>query len=294
MLWGIDVNDYPQNSKIWFGNEEFKLSVKHQTIEGFVNVENYPFSVSIPPDTIYPFMRQYLFFNDSTAVNVLENYKRKAYQKNTPQSEIIDEDVMSLADFQYMIYNSVIFLLPDPYNFYKYIDEHSYYGYEYGLYKISSNPDCLKRTSDIRSDLLVLYIQNEQKKGRVIGGNNLIKDNCLDLGFDLDLETGYVSFTYLRSVLHSYKNQPWFSYSTHRGICTVLSFLIQLKHKIQNKVVVEYMSGKRDYQIEGITEGGQTFVRESLLSNNYYGYTLLREFCENPMRETPILEKIGT
>ncbi|NDV67255.1 SH3 domain-containing protein, partial [Bacteroides sp. 224] len=33
---------------------------------------------------------------------------------------------------------------------------------------------------------------------------------------------------------------------------------------------------------------------ESLLSNNYYGYTLLREFCENPMRETPILEKIGT
>jgi len=35
-------------------------------------------------------------------------------------------------------------------------------------------------------------------------------------------------------------------------------------------------------------------LRDSILSNNYYGYAVLREFCENPEREMPTLEKVGT
>jgi hypothetical protein len=34
--------------------------------------------------------------------------------------------------------------------------------------------------------------------------------------------------------------------------------------------------------------------KAALEKNNYYGYTLLREFLTNPMREMPTLEKIGT
>ncbi|MCL1932559.1 MAG: SH3 domain-containing protein [Candidatus Azobacteroides sp.] len=33
--------------------------------------------------------------------------------------------------------------------------------------------------------------------------------------------------------------------------------------------------------------------KSALVQNDYYGYTLLREFLTNPMRETPTLEKIG-
>ncbi|MDR1348401.1 MAG: SH3 domain-containing protein [Prevotellaceae bacterium] len=34
--------------------------------------------------------------------------------------------------------------------------------------------------------------------------------------------------------------------------------------------------------------------KKSLKPNNYYGYSVLREFCENPMREMPTLEKIDS
>lgn len=51
------------------------------------------------------------------------------------------------------------------------------------------------------------------------------------------------------------------------------------------------MSGQSDISTYGVLEDQ---IREQIRSNNYYGHAILREFCENPEREMPTLEKVGT
>ena len=84
---------------------------------------------------------------------------------------------------------------------------------------------------------------------------------------------------------------PWHTDTRARSLAALLTFLLQLKHPFQQKCVIKYMSGQYDsYSYEE----QEKEVREQIRSNNYYGYIVLWEFCENPEREMPTLEKVGT
>jgi hypothetical protein len=68
---------------------------------------------------------------------------------------------------------------------------------------------------------------------------------------------------------------------------------------MENRIIASFYGDRnpsgenRGYKSPDVLRHREMF-KNSLRPNNYYGYTLLREFLENPMRETPTLEKIGT
>ena len=140
------------------------------------------------------------------------------------------------------------------------------------------------RISEIRSNQLYLYIIDQLSKGRVIRNDiDYPRTDMLNMGFYIDSGTmrmpDYITLN------------PWHTDTRARSLAALLTFLLQLKHPFQRKCVIKYMSGQYDsYSYEE----QEKEVREQIRSNNYYGYTVLREFCENPEREMPTLEKVGT
>jgi hypothetical protein len=161
--------------------------------------------------------------------------------------------------------------------------------------RYSGNERGIRRSSDIHLDQLSIYLKKELAKGRVLSDNPFCGENEIYLG--LNISRNDYNFTGFLITLHydadSYIN-PWHNYSAERGIASYLAFILQLKNKFTDKQVIQYMSGQLDHYIPHCNLGQGKIIRSNIRSNNYYGYTLLREFCENPMREMPTLEKIGT
>jgi hypothetical protein len=309
MLWGIDIKDYPDNAEIWM-KEGMKLSIKYQTLYGFDPGEELPFLIPNHPDTIFPFIGKYIFFNDMTAYNTLENYTTKAYNEVVGKDywtkyHKIDTDVMLFSDFLYILYNSIIFQSPP--GLINYIESHLHYGYSYSIFPPApySNPEIIYRISDMRMDMITLYLSEQLKNGRAIGNNIDSQDNKIWLGFGVDKlpvgGTGSSSAGILRMLAvgeffvndGSRSINPWQNYYRGKSMSAYLAFLLQLQTSAQNSTVIQYMSGQL---VSGFSGGAfaQKNIRNSIRANNYYGYTLLREFCENPEREMPTLEKIGT
>ena len=144
--------------------------------------------------------------------------------------------------------------------------------------------------------MISLYLSQEVSKGRkFISDWDIVG---IWLGFDMEEKgSGHYSQSFLEDIANFYtdydKTYPWHKYKMERGFASFLSFLIRLQNTLQNKTVIQFMSGQLDYSSPGSDENKEA-IRDSIRANNYYGYTVLREFCENPGREMPTLEKTGT
>ena len=306
MLWGIDIKDYPADAKIWLNNG-IKLSIKYQTLDGFDPGEELPFSIPNHPDSIYPVIRRYIFYNDTSACHTLDNYTIKAYNEIVGEDlwikyKTIDWDIMHFSDFLFILHHSIVFQTPP--ELFEYIDCHTYYGYNYAICVPVTNPETLYRTSDIRTDRISLYLSEQLKKGREIGIDEIAAlhndDIWLGFGINNDVKSfGRRSAVLLNKLADEFvgiaewrKANPWRHYDRAKSVSAFQSFLLQLQVSVQNKTVIQYMTGQLDYGFGGECKHGP--VRDSIRSNNYYGYAVLREFCENPEREMPTLEKVGT
>ncbi len=290
MLWGIDVNDYPADAQIWFGLEYYRLSVKYQTVMGFYQFHSdSPFEFSPPPQNIYNEFRNYLLYNDPNTYKKLEEWR-----KSRNNDELYYYDILTI------IYNSVLTVNPQ---LIRYIDKYSESDFCY-LHNMMKNMDVPTRVSDIKGDLLQLYIKEQIGKNRLFAGN-WSEENGMWLGFDLN-QSSYLNLPEISAPYALYKsdlnrdsgNNPWKVGTEERGVAANLSYMLQLKTKQINKTIIKYMSGQLDYDGEDsileFYKPRHAKIRTNIKSNNYYGYAILREFCENPMREMPTLEKIGT
>jgi hypothetical protein len=306
MLWGTDIKDYPEDALIQFGaNALYKMSVKYQIMMDWdLFGEEFPFMIAVQQDTVFLPFRKYIFYHDEDALKELDKLTVESYTEavETFDHENIDANVMSIADLLELAYESIVFQTPPL--LMEYIDKHKhYYGGGCGLYSLSGyqkDDEYYCRTSDIRLDMLSLYLSKELAKGREITCDDGERDDPSNeniwLGIHIDVErNGYLSQTFMWEIaFHVDEIQPqypWKSYKKERGLASFLAFLLQLQHKTQNKVVIQFMSG----QLNGLTGSSeeQEAVRDSIRNNDYYGYAILREFCENPMRETSTLEKTG-
>jgi hypothetical protein len=298
MLWGIDINNYPKDSFIWFG-WVFNLSVKYQTVWGLREVPVIDPTADGPdfyplPESIYTPIRQYLFFNDSDAFAALKKFS----------DERRDEETWPGWDILLNIYNSVISTPPRLFTYIDLeVDRSRTDGYhsQYPLCNFINNISTPYRISDVRNDLLDLYISEQQKNGRAFCAfSKDIKNNGLWLGSGFNHnndDMGLRQFSYTGvHTLYFFEDLvatlPWKEDTKERNIAAHLSFMLKLQQKMINKSVIMFMSGQFDNS-QGVS-GTYQKIRKTIRANNYYGYTLLREFCENPMREMPTLEKIGT
>lgn len=74
----------------------------------------------------------------------------------------------------------------------------------------------------------------------------------------------------------------------YRLHASLLNNILRLNEKKLTPKVISYISGKFSCMGESTLS-----IYNIIRSENYCGYTLLREFCENTMTEMPTLEKIG-
>ena len=295
MLWGIDINDYPADAQIWF-NDDIVISKKFQTVESHREYsDDYPFPVLEHPDSIFQYFRQYLFYSDAISFRELEKYRQLTIAELMKDIYNRDsyEEISALPDFLLTDYRSTPFKINS--DIVKHIDKLSSFVYYLFVYSFSEEfiPG---RVTDIRCDYLSRYIASEQKKGRSVG--NYPEDNKIWLGFNLShptlLDFSDYNPTDIIQELSFYNfkpnvktQRPWHNYTAEKGICCFLSFMLQLQNQYADKTVILFMSGQIDF-LDLYAE-----IIKHIKKNNYYGYTLLREFCENPMREMPALKKMG-
>ncbi|MDR2146810.1 MAG: hypothetical protein LBE91_10170 [Tannerella sp.] len=298
MLWGIDVNDYPDNAMIDF-YIHLGLGKKNQLFQGG-EFELGPWDDAIPsapplPDSIYSLARQFLFFADTSLFEQLKKYKYTYTEKVIKMHEdypLYKSSFLDDYDILGNIYRTTIML---PAILLRYIDENSRWLTLSNMMNMQINSWISRQVFDMRSDLLLLYIV-EQCKTRKLSVANA------DSRMKTDVYVYWESTSFADTSL-DYNgfdmHFPWHNYNVARSVAGNLSFLIRLRHSRTNSEVIQYMSGQLDrntlpyrpaYEPNEIQES----IRDSIRSNNYYGYALLREFCENPMREMPTLEKVGT
>jgi hypothetical protein len=155
-----------------------------------------------------------------------------------------------------------------------------------------------KLISNLRYDAVSLYILKELRSGRLLyftkkgemqpersSRNDYLVPfgNMIEPDIETGMDTRYSSIaSYLTDNTHTYPMPSsesvvagWFS--------TCLKFD---QEDVNNALIKELFRNRRDK--EDIDR-----FKEQLEINNYYGYTLVREFLTNPMREMPALEKIG-
>ena len=306
MLYGTDIKDYPEDALIHFDPEnwDFKLSLKHQIFMDWDLPGEFPFLIPLHQYEEFLPLRKYLFYQDREALAELEKITVDSYEEAAGAlvPENIDYDIMYLADILRIAYSTIVFQTPPL--LMEYIDKHKHY-YS-GLFMLSCQrmdaDHIWSRTSDLRLDMLSLYLAKELAGGREItsDGNEIDDPNSdkLWLGIHIDRESnGEISSVFIDQIICYFYDMdefppcPWQTYKRERGLASFLAFLVQLQHRIQNKTVIQFMSGKLNLVGNSF---GKEATRDSLRTNNYYGYAILREFCENPMREMPTLEKIRT
>ena len=312
MLWGIDVNDYPEDALICFGvhweTGHFTLSIKHQTMNGvWYGDENAPIPYDLFDKSIYVPLRQCMLFADmETTSDFFKNYPLDIYNKlnaiynySPIDSEPTKNNVSVYYDILRLIYDCVYSTSP---SILSYMDEKSRLlrAEPYAPHIFVYNNGTPDRLSEIKANLVSLYIKEQLNRGRKLTPNMhpRPKEDELWIGYRLDKEWDFeYKLTRIASPYVSrgdgVKFFPWRMDTKMKGSAAYLSFLLQLDEKIAFKTVILYMSGQLDNK--GYIEGQEyKYIREQIRSNNYYGYAILREFCENPEREMPTLEKVGT
>lgn len=315
MLWGIDIDDYPDDAIIsvggYYTSYVITLSKEYQLLNGFVPDDTEaPYTLpSYHSQNIYSHLRSYLFTNNKESEEKLlayikdikklhfEGYKVQGISPNGCEDEGIEG-----ADFFIQLYHNAFF-----YGNRWLLSYNEKLNSPIGLLNLELGVDCSSgnipmRSSDIRLNSLTLYLRGLLKEGLKFKKHPFYGDeNNLWLGFNPNDSISKAPSQFRRLTSYpeekgsEYNYRPWHSYSAERGMSAFMSFSLQLQTKYMNKFVIGFMSG----DVEGFDKYiglGSYFgsLQKNIKSNNYYGYTLLREFCENPMREMPTLEKIGT
>lgn len=304
ILWGIDINDYPDNSILsiggYLGGYKLTLSRDYQLIDGFLEEQDdHDQSTYIDHEkSIYPYVREYAFINEPNAKEVLLKYTKKmkdkyfgGHQVQGIGSNSSDGDQgVEGADFFFMLYHNTIFgVNPDlmKYN----IDLNSPLGLSIGGEG---------RTSDIRLDVLTLFVKEELAKGKMFKSHEYYgEDSQIWLGFNpydsISAPSPFCNLSHYPNFEgNEFRRRPWHNYTAEKGMCSFMNFVLQLKNKSMNKFVIKFMSYQEMYFKAAHSYGKYEEFIANIKSNSYYGYAILREFCENPMREMPTLEKIGT
>ena len=305
MLWAIDVNDYPPNALIRVGNFS-TLSVKYQTIREYEkedNPDDYDDDHSPLPDvpvdeSIYTLFWQFMFLNDTAMYKDFRDYRDKRFQKywdiDRESAKNFKESIYYECDYPAFTYQMAMSIHP---SLIPYIDERNDVDLPIDLFV--ENVETPYRISDIKSSLTTLYVSDQLRKGRVLTSDSGGK-NGLWLRFPLDFVSDYGIIKAAWPVPRPYGSidsrvYPWHKDTQERSLTAYLSFILQLKEKYLNQTVIMYMSGQMDSESnDWLEKEYHEPLRDSIRSNNYYGYAILREFCENPMREMPTLEKVGT
>jgi hypothetical protein len=158
--------------------------------------------------------------------------------------------------------------------------------------------------SDLRLDALHLYISKEKEKGREICFSNYdgiynyddTPHNTIRLDSRASMNEGWIfnrsanaDYDIVRELKGGYVRG-------NRAIAAWFSAYLRYQIKGMDSLIVKCLYSDESFRgkkMPSVLKSREEF-KKSLQPNNYYGYTLLREFCENPMREMPILEKIGT
>ena len=282
MRWGVDIDDYPENALIWFG-PEYKLSVDNQIIIGHYNFpEDGPIWYPTPTENVYSVFGKYFLFSDEKAYPELIKYICEI-------AEEYDRDY-AFFDMLLAIYNTSLSV---PSQLMGYIDSmaiqtrnhtNSYVLSVFLINEDDKESRLSHRVSEIKRDMLYLYIKDQESKGRVLRNRANQVDNMINIGFDIDASI------YPIPVFYNTIN-PWSIDIYIKSRAAYLSFLLQLGHKYQRGYVIRYMSGQT-----GNSPNKETadLLRSQIRENNYYGHAVLREFCEDPERAMPTMEKVGT
>jgi len=298
MLWGIDINEYPDNSVIILGGYApayycFSLDKDYQLLRSATEPDEPSIISPAHSDSMYSVFRKYLFFNDLPAKEDLLKYKEESLSALSSKydTSALDWMITELChDFIQLGYFSALFdvrngLLKD-------VDTGVW-----GLFNSDlSNFQAQIRTTDLRFDVIKLYCERELEEGENFANGPSSNEDQIWLGFTLGKselnEGGYTPKNFLSRLVDPQEFYPWHNYIMEKGVSAYLSFLLQLKKKELNKFVIQYISGQADPYLGNNLKHQE--IRLNIKSNKYYGYSVLREFCENPMREMPILENIGT
>lgn len=327
MLWGIDINDYPDNAIIsvgGYGGYIITLSKNDQLFnDDYDNDPNDPIIYVKHDKSVFSHLRGYVFMNDQACEQYLTQYIRQKQESyfghfdvNWTKDNIADEYLGSeTADFFFMFYGNAFFKASS-----------DLFGYNKGAYTpypitnlldmaYSSTPsydEIPPRYSDIRLDAVNLFLDTEIGKGKNLDDRLKGKEEEIQLG--LNLNDSILKFPKVASIVarlarypatsinvnlitegSSVRHRPWHNYSAERGISAFMNFILQLQDKYMDKFVIQFMAGNIEEFDKYIRLGGyRGRLQKNIKTNNYYGYTVFREFCENPMREMPTLEKIGT
>lgn len=301
MLWGVDINDYPDNAKIRFSSYDIIISKEYQTLEWMSSIydEDAPFTILKHPRLAYRILRHYILLNNPDAFDDFITYTNKAVQDIFDKDNIIfDVEIYANNDLLQSFYYSALFNVSPTLT--QHIDKYNNRGLlPFQNYTFSSRP------TDRRLDYLTLFIKKEMKNGREIEGEErnriFLHLNFKDIPLNAEnLMSEYISAAVSYNTLYKNKGEmtdvpptPWKNYCSEKGVSALLSFFLHFNNKVQNKFVIQYMTGQADRYLH-TQEYNNRKMQNNIRSNNYYGYTLLREFCENPMREMPTLEKTGT
>ncbi|NDV67247.1 hypothetical protein D0T60_18690, partial [Bacteroides sp. 224] len=297
MLWGLNINDYPANSKIVVGGDAdtgilyFSISERCFIMESIINSiwgDEVPANYPIDKYALY---YRFIMMNDDAA---LQEY----YEKY--KDDILEHDFFLTSDFITGHYTTAIFDVKkelieyiDKYKRIRILDVNSING-------MKTNSKVKEKLSNLRLDCTYLYAVNEIKEGREVVFDDINSNVCSDDKIFLDanwtkrVTEGNSAGQIGRLLSGTDLLNPWHPMLTiEQSAAAWLSNMIRFDKKEVNRAIIKELC--RDLNSTSFYYRKRMLnFKESLLSNNYYGYTLLREFCENPMRETPILEKIGT
>ena len=300
MLWGVDIRDYPENALVSFGDVTFYVSLKYQILYGWkLWITDGPPQTPPGTDRFYSLCRQFIFMNDTTLYDAIKDYTKEMADsiiKTDRRFNELRDEVHEAYDVFLALYRTTFGIQP---RVIECLDKNFFYANTGNYFPPSTIKDdsyrLPYRVSDIRRDLFLLYIAEQIGKGRELVSYEDRTGTGLNLGFAFNRFNKLCIDEIGTPQDGEFMTYPWRNYSKERNLAAFLSFLVHLQQKMVNKTIIMYMSGQMDEQIgRSRPDANHEAVRDSIRSNNYYGYAVLREFCENPEREMPTLEKVGS
>jgi hypothetical protein len=287
-LWGLRVSDYPQDSLVIIDGDEFTgvlvLSPKYRMIR-MKTFQNDPLGREVPdtfPAEKYALFYRYMMMDDGESLNTYYGKYRKTFRG----------DFNYITDFMLSAYAGAVF--DGRKELMEYIDKKT-------SAKLLLGPLGFYNTyvkSNIRMDATALYVQRELGKGRQLYFSQYEEkypDDNPDT-YGTYIVPDYDDYTKpptlpprIINFIRPSRNNPYPISEGHRLGAGWLSTLLKYGRDDINKSIV----GELYKQYDSDWRTRMDNFKVALEKNDYYGYTLLREFLTNPMRETPTLEKIG-